>query len=216
MHGEYGLVLNKMLVSVGSPPYAWGILALLCHLIQLVGITPICMGNTLWIISNGCPLRDHPHMHGEYRHSFYFWLELLGSPPYAWGILSASCHGRGRTRITPICMGNTSTSSFFTSPNRDHPHMHGEYFNQELFNSAKVGSPPYAWGIRPSLSLGAYPLRITPICMGNTVKVNQPLSRLRDHPHMHGEYKLLPMVVVTLLGSPPYAWGIRIPPNQDD
>ena len=46
MHGEYASFFLEILPSLGSPPYAWGILFILKLPFFTMGITPICMGNT--------------------------------------------------------------------------------------------------------------------------------------------------------------------------
>ena len=75
--------------------------------IKAVRITPIYMGNTEWLEKLEQHSRDHPHIHGEYRLLLLNTLQLLGSPPYTWGILTVLCYLLPKHRITPIYMGNT-------------------------------------------------------------------------------------------------------------
>ena len=115
----------------------------------------------------------------------------LGSPPRAWGIRdgrlqrlqcrSVHPHVRGEyvptnfvnepfERFTPTCVGNTPAAS-----------------GARRFG---FGSPPRAWGIRPTLKT-----------------VHQSRS---VHPHVRGEYIGNGTPAKAQCGSPPRAWGIPI------
>ena len=54
--------------------------------------------------------------------------------------------------------------------------------------------------------------------MGNTDPVGHALVRLKDHPHIHGEYLCKFHGAVRHGGSPPHTWGIRgvLPDDLDN
>ena len=60
------MMLARVLVDVGSPPYTWGALIEVSIGPIIQRITPIYMGSTqvYWNDANGA--RDHPHIHGEH------------------------------------------------------------------------------------------------------------------------------------------------------
>ena len=86
--------------------------------------------------------------------------------------------------------------------------MHGEYLEPVLLIIVKLGSPPYARGIRSSLFFTVTGLRITPVCTGNTVTAAVYNAIIEDHPRMHGEYYGVAKSTIQTWGSPPYARGI--------
>ena len=148
-------------------------------------------------------------MRGEYRTPKPRNGSRLGSPPHARGILANLPDSGSETGITPACAGNTIRSRNTTGISRDHPRMRGEYPSARAFPRNTVGSPPHARGIhKPQLKYDAI-LGITPACAGNTVKFSVPLSHLRDHPRMRGEYAICVIHICRIKGSPPHARGIR-------
>ena len=50
--------------------------------------------------------------------------------------------------------------------------------------------------------------------MGNTNTIAWNFAKLKDHPHIHGEYGAMCRACIQLLGSPPHTWGIRIPKGE--
>ena len=92
--------------------------------------------------------------------------------------------------ITPTCVGNTTLLVMGFTGKKDHPHLRGEYFQQTLNKSLRMGSPPLAWGIRYGEPPDFYNCRITPTCVGNTFSINDNAN--------------------AQLGSPPLAWGIQL------
>ena len=108
-------------------------------------------------------------------------------------------------------MGNTCFIKRNLNELEDHPHSHGEYYFCLPHSIAYLGSPPLAWGIQPACGSFRFYCGITPTRMGNTQLGLPEHSRLRDHPHSHGEYALRKEKKCEHLGSPPLAWGI--PPS---
>ena len=48
--------------------------------------------------------------------------------------------------------------------------------------------------------------------MGNTLILLGVIKYDEDHPHIHGEYSLVTVSFVRLVGSPPHTWGILLSP----
>ena len=66
IHGEYARSLSITIGCSGSPPHTWGILWPLIYVSQSARITPTYMGNTTTAATTIAPVKDHPHIHGEY------------------------------------------------------------------------------------------------------------------------------------------------------
>ena len=98
---------------------------------------------------------------------------------------------------------------FLTVP-LDHPHIHGEYLIQPFTPATKLGSPPHTWGIPTGRFKAITPPRITPTYMGNTLTTLIWKATCGDHPHIHGEYYPIYVIMTGLPGSPPHTWGIRM------
>ena len=91
MRGEYEITELFDDDPIGSPPHAWGIPPDLPWNTTSQGITPTCVGNTLFEYSTTNFLQDHPHMRGEYLGLIGLALAGGGSPPHAWGIPKHRC-----------------------------------------------------------------------------------------------------------------------------
>ena len=87
--------------------------------------------------------------------------------------------------------------------------MRGEYMCGAINELTFQGSPPHARGIhflpKNTLKFDG----ITPACAGNTLFDSSVGRLLRDHPRMRGEYPTKSLCVLSCLGSPPHARGIR-------
>ena len=70
----------------GSPPRAWGLLAV--DSVELVALrfTPTCVGTTLFIVGLQMRVPVHPHVRGDYGRRPNSNGEDFGSPPRAWGL----------------------------------------------------------------------------------------------------------------------------------
>jgi hypothetical protein len=113
-----------------------------------------------------------------------------GSPPRAWGARPSPGPPSDRRRITPTCVGSTHRTRHLLARLPDHPHVRGEHRPGSLAMPSQSGSPPRAWGARPTGSRGPRCCRITPTCVGSTYLPAQ--------------------VVKCLTGSPPRAWGASV------
>ena len=107
LRGEYGRLPVPLIVPVGSPPLARGILpAVLFHLGQM-RITPACAGNTPAPSLLPLPPEDHPRLRGEYQPVSNQHPPRPGSPPLARGIQAIESGQVKDKGITPACAGNT-------------------------------------------------------------------------------------------------------------
>ena len=109
-------------------------------------------------------------MRGEYYWEKRLARRRLGSPPHAWGIRTPSSSFSTCPRITPTCVGNTSLRKTGLIQMWDHPHMRGEYLLKTIQKMITKGSPPHAWGILDLFNAQEGEHRITPTCVGNTLK----------------------------------------------
>ena len=66
LRGEYPFSTKPCLVSLGSPPLAWGIHYVVDEAKNLGRITPTCVGNTRLKLYVQTSNQDHPHLRGEY------------------------------------------------------------------------------------------------------------------------------------------------------
>ena len=105
-------------------------------------------------------------------------------------------------------MRNTNEENPISGQPRDHPHIHGEYLlgGNKMFDI--IGSPPHTWGIPGVLPYATVARRITPTYMGNTRRTSHLLTTTKDHPHIHGEYRISRLSGQMTTGSPPHTWGI--------
>ena len=80
------------------------------------------------------------------------------------------------------------------------------------------GSPPRAWGRRQGVQAVVRDLRLTPTCVGTTLRRGQAFARLPAHPHVRGDDGRLAPPGLQDDGSPPRAWGRLLdrlrPPNH--
>ena len=170
-------------------------------------LTPTCVGRTQ--NSETADRRDlaHPHVRGEDRASRSLISCFSGSPPRAWGGPARPRSRRSPQRLTPTCVGRTTSSPTSATSHAAHPHVRGE---DTLIGRCGVwvsGSPPRAWGgpgsppghrektrLTPTCvgrtralccRLGSY--RLTPTCVGRTYFPRSPLGWVSAHPHVRGE-----------------------------
>jgi len=157
--------------------------------------TPTCVGNT-------------PPTGTKHRFN-------VGSPPRAWGILARHHHRRRARAVHPHVRGEYARSLYARracagSP----PRAWGILSRVDAMADLGTGSPPRAWGIPTWMGRRAANERFTPTCVGNT---SPPIS-CHDvapvHPHVRGEYAAGFSWAASGIGSPPRAWGIRLPAHK--
>ena len=170
----------------------------------------------------------HPHTRGEYARSPENLIDLVGSPPHAWGIRSNRRANLGVARFTPTRVGNTKWLGVESLALAVHPHTRGEYQENDMATDTPRGSPPHAWGILVHVTPMRLRPRFTPTRVGNTRSPLAIRCYRSVHPHTRGEYFRNPHVMVYYPvhphtrgeytfdlcfvrgcpGSPPHAWGI--------
>ena len=129
------------------------------------------MGSTISGITPYSAYGNHPHVYGEYQGISSMAVAERESPPCVWGVHGLACVPVAISGITPMCMGSTIIFSSRIASIKNHPHVYGEYqFRQPLRQSA-VESPPCVWGVHCGSTLVIGVSRITPMCMGSTVKI---------------------------------------------
>ena len=92
-----------------------------------------------------------------------------------------------------------------------HPHVRGDDTAHALGDGRTLGSPPRAWGrlVHAQSPLGD--VRFTPTCVGTTLPSRSIFHALPVHPHVRGDDPFLVVRGLACCGSPPRAWGRRIP-----
>ena len=150
-----------------------------------------------------------------------------GSPPRAWGGQSTPVPATKCRRLTPTCVGRTPRRPPPRPWQPAHPHVRGEDFDRIPVASSRAGSPPRAWGGRAWEPKPIHRRRLTPTCVGRTIRAvrRSGLTRLTPtcvgrtgsagapafgdaaHPHVRGEDAVLLADFPPDLGSPPRAWG---------
>ena len=135
-------------------------------------------------------------------------MKIHGSSPRAWGIPPAVPLRPVCGRFIPTCVGNTFWKYLYINPITVHPHVRGEYDTLKLHDQSAYGSSPRAWGILTTHSTQNSSIWFIPTCVGNTSRLPSPLSTRPVHPHVRGEYVLVPVNPVDGYGSSPRAWGI--------
>ncbi len=178
----------------------------------------------------------HPHGRGEDCMPPGVGKAYIGSPPRAWGGPVELLGPGGDVRLTPTGVGRTAVSPCPDHSRAAHPHGRGEDAVKSVSSMWNSGSPPRAWGGRGLLLPLIAELRLTPTGVGRTVSAAVRRRRATAHPHGRGEdlrelgrrsgYTGSPhgrgedssasRVHEPLRGSPPRAWGGRIPsPGAD-
>ena len=132
-----------------------------------------------------------------------------GSPPRAWGGRAARRIKVPVARLTPTCVGRTAATPPTCPGGSAHPHVRGEDSSMHSAKTKANGSPPRAWGGRATpRSVGA-PSRLTPTCVGRTVRMRGIRPAPPAHPHVRGEDHQTSARRRLCCGSPPRAWGGR-------
>ena len=154
-----------------------------------------------------------------------------GSPPRAWGARRLPLLQHGQHRFTPTCVGSARPGSSRGQWAPVHPHVRGERNWSRTRRRPVSGSPPRAWGARtgpggswlgsgsPPRAWGAHGRRpaqgrlrrFTPTCVGSTRRPRADGGRPAVHPHVRGEHGARTPARAGPAGSPPRAWGARLP-----
>ena len=95
----------------GSPPRVRGTDYLETHVIEGIGITPACAGNSSRQDILRLAIEDHPRVCGEQHKWPTCGPYAPGSPPRVRGTDCGPSPATGSGRITPACAGNSGTKS---------------------------------------------------------------------------------------------------------
>ena len=110
----------------GSPPRAWGGRLVIKDDATGARLTPTCVGRT----GSGRRRRPstpaHPHVRGEDWGVTLFSGQMSGSPPRAWGGLQDDIAELRGERLTPTCVGRTTSIRGWAGAGAAHPHVRGE------------------------------------------------------------------------------------------
>ena len=174
-----------------TPPRAWG-----RHHAEWLGIashrnTPTCVGKTLWAVMNTRHRQKHPHVRGEDPNCATVLRESGETPPRAWGRPQRPAIHHILLGNTPTCVGKTRCTRRRCRQDWKHPHVRGEDPNPRDVRSARLETPPRAWG-RPTTSSYSS-------CL--------PWK----HPHVRGEDSVKPIRMAAKPETPPRAWGRHRP-----
>ena len=149
-------------------------------------LTPTCVGRTPPTGPRRMKLPAHPHVRGE---------DYTGS----WSATGEAAHPhvRGEDDLIDAALGRLPA----------HPHVRGEDWRTRPPPLSSGGSPPRAWGGRRRAGGGGFADRLTPTCVGRTIRDMEFQLVATAHPHVRGEDPVLPDPAPGLPGSPPRAWG---------
>ena len=210
MRGEYFHTSHPGMCAAGSSPRAWGIRSDSCHKLLVNRFIPTCVGNTPAQIRGHAFKMVHPHVRGEYFGKAPLHGTQFGSSPRAWGIQIGHHVIADDDRFIPTCVGNTVPGNRDERLDPVHPHVRGEYAQLAIAQRSRYGSSPRAWGIPQVFTVARKARRFIPTCVGNTRSARTAALTWTVHPHVRGEYPVLPVGIDTVDGSSPRAWGIRL------
>ena len=171
--------------------------------------TPTCVGKTAEQGHLRRRKAKHPHVRGEDVKDGFKTSLTPETPPRAWGRHCAIMGIHSVARNTPTCVGKTPPRASWTHNMQKHPHVRGEDSAKASALTARIETPPRAWG-RHALEEAVFAaLGNTPTCVGKTiVNDNQELTG-EKHPHVRGEDRLKPCAASREVETPPRAWGRR-------
>ncbi len=131
----------------------------------------------------------------------------VGSPPRAWGRRLSRSVLRHRRRFTPTCVGTTTVYDPDVDYPTVHPHVRGD--DMQVIDTCFIhpGSPPRAWGRRNRTQRRPVCARFTPTCVGTTCARASGIPQTPVHPHVRGDDLSGSHCCITVIGSPPRAWG---------
>ena len=92
--------------------------------------------------------------------------------------------------------------------NRDHLHIRGEYWNDQVIATNDRGSPPHTWRIPLNSTECTCSGGITSTYVENTMPHSTAILIAEDHLHIRGEYSVSRKATDQDQGSPPHTWRI--------
>ncbi len=196
-------------MNVGSPPRTRGARAILDPRQPADGITPAYAGSTPEGSASPGRCRDHPRVRGEHRRGPDRASGQPGSPPRTRGALRQRYAVVDAGRITPAYAGSTRARRVRPPLNPDHPRVRGEHDPFRLSAEQINGSPPRTRGAPWVSWVRAHDRRITPAYAGSTSPRSMTVEHPSDHPRVRGEHRLMSVIGVSSVGSPPRTRGAR-------
>ena len=193
--------------AIETPPRAWGRLEQLITSASGKGNTPTGVGKT-HRKPGGVPAREkHPHGRGEDIGVAIRANAEVETPPRAWGRLRRRSLLNLADGNTPTGVGKTGSRFFLHLSNQKHPHGRGEDYTPFFDPAHKSETPPRAWGRQLMAPVTASRCRNTPTGVGKTAE-NLGYRQCREkHPHGRGEDRLPVWLRLSILETPPRAWG---------
>ena len=132
-----------------------------------------------------------------------------GSSPLARGLLDEDRDREYLSRIIPARAGFTQSATLKGTLSWDHPRSRGVYRALDRGLRVPQGSSPLARGLlRPNTPQSRHH-RIIPARAGFTIDVDDPGTRVADHPRSRGVYYVESGVAFRTMGSSPLARGLR-------
>ncbi len=174
--------------------------------------TPTRVGTTLRPYRSWRRRSVHPHTRGDNAYFADGYILAFGSPPHAWGQLSAARPDDRRRRFTPTRVGTTRRGSRGRYPWPVHPHTRGDNTGLTGVLGRTYGSPPHTWGQQRALPLPPHSSRFTPTLVGTTRRSRRGGRHSPVHPHTRGDNSRIVSTRSPPDGSPPHAWGQHEPP----
>ena len=187
MRGEDLCIFLNHVIYEETPPRAWGRLLPKSKLFLLIGNTPTCVGKTVFPTTTMFPVEKHPHVRWEDP------LEEMFNP------LSQ--------RNTPTCVGKTKAPHGIGRNRKKHPHVRGEDPFRRHRPPHQPETPPRAWGRLAGNIECNRSARNTPTCVGKTAHDKTSSVKAQKHPHVRGEDFYNFFFMLSLIETPPRAWG---------
>jgi len=144
--GEDGLTWSTIFSKTETPPRAWGRLGRVALYSLDSRNTPTGVGKTT-LESTSKRLRwKHPHGRGEDQELQPFPLQVLETPPRAWGRRTGTNNRTLTSGNTPTGVGKTHEGYLGLGLKGKHPHGRGEDASNSGFMHRIKETPPRAWG----------------------------------------------------------------------
>ena len=166
--GEHFSTRPNSCRQTGSSPRVRGTLVLFERREVVVGIIPVCAGNTSGSQISRCLLRDHPRVCGEHGLEKMTIGANAGSSPRVRGTHRKARQDARLQGIIPACAGNTSSRASRPTSRRDHPRVCGEHVGWSLLTKIGRGSSPRVRGTLEQATDEQRHEGIIPACAGNT------------------------------------------------
>ena len=156
---------------------------------------------------SGKPCWKHPHGRGEDCNNTLTPMLRRETPPRAWGRPNIYIRHAGRERNTPTGVGKTLFFLGCLEGLGKHPHGRGEDLCAPALATAKMETPPRAWGRPTGQTNHEHPQGNTPTGVGKTAGLPSWAVMSQKHPHGRGEDSMAVPSRSKRCETPPRAWG---------